>query len=221
MRFYALWGVDDAPRELTKRRASVDGAETVDVFHCHFPLPLPNNIVAFATGPVAARSTATLSVALDAGHAAKNIGTLDARQKALSIEVSWTPAEMKLAKQLEADSRMVKMTINLVEEHTLALTPPVTAIKAKSKARLRDDGDDDDAGITEKPVASASRKRRKSSVGKAPAKALSKSAGKNAKAAAAAGKAAVDKPEDTPVPTARWGHTMCKISNGLALMVGG
>ena len=83
-------------------------------------------------------------------------------------------------------------TINLVEEHTLALTPPVTAIKAKSKARLRDDNDDDDAGITEKPVASASRKRRKSSVAKAPAKALSKSTGKNAKAAAAAEKAAVD-----------------------------
>ena len=27
--------------------------------------------------------------------------------------------------------------------------------------------------------------------------------------------------EDALVPTARWGHTMCKISEGLALMVGG
>lgn len=113
---YAVFNVWEAPRKLS--RSSSDKGEYKKHFHCHFQLPLPEQIVIFGFGkwePHFKGQEIIAEVSVDAELPPQKIGTLSSKNKVLCWDEGWTTKFLKKSEELFEQGRMAKLTLRTVK----------------------------------------------------------------------------------------------------------
>lgn len=117
---YAVLNVWEPPRRLLSRSTNdKEKGESKKRFHCHFQLPLPEQIIIFSRGkwePDFKGQEIIAEVSIDAEIPSQKIGSLTSRNKVLCWDEGWTTKFLKRSGQLCEEGRMAKLTLRAVKE---------------------------------------------------------------------------------------------------------
>ncbi|KAL9952890.1 hypothetical protein ACROYT_G040218 [Oculina patagonica] len=116
---YAVLNVWEPPRRLSCAISDQEKGECKKRFHCHFQLPLPEQIIIFSLGkwePHFKGLEIIAEVSIDAEIPPQKIGTLTCRNKVLCWDEGWTTKFLKRSEQLCEEGRMAKLTLRTVKE---------------------------------------------------------------------------------------------------------
>jgi len=114
---YAVLNVWEPPRKLSL--STGDKRDSKKRFHCHFQLPLPEQIIIFSLGkwePHFKGQEIVAEVSMDTELPPQKIGTLTSKNKVLYWDEVWTNKFLKKSEELFEQGRMAKLTLRTVKE---------------------------------------------------------------------------------------------------------